>query len=255
VLLGALAFGLFGDVRWVNLVGVGLTAFMVRRMGRGPLVELALLLLLFQPGTFLVLVFAWTEPTLLLLWVAFLLGLLHWRVRPPRGAVAAGALGALFLLSKQYAFLLGLPFVSAVPRTGLRRACFVGIAVGCAVIIPFLAWNPEEFVKDVFAAQFLQPFRMDGTSWVAALARATGVRLPGTIGLGLGVLLATLAAFRSRSLAQAAAGAVVAFLALLLFHKQALLNYFWVLSGLLAVTVGLLHRTEAGHASVPPDPG
>jgi len=39
------------------------------------------------------------------------------------------------------------------------------------VTIPCLLWNPGEFIRDVFLAQFSQPFRVDSISWLVVWYR------------------------------------------------------------------------------------
>lgn len=238
VALDAVAL-LLGDVRWLFLAGTLFAAACIRRLGRGPDSELAAALVLFQPTTFFVLGVGWTEPTALAGWAATLLFSRRWTARAPAGWIAAAIAAGLLLATKQYTPLFLLPLALAVPRDGLKKAAALALAVAAATALPFAVWNFGELWRDVVVAQFLQPFRDDALSWLAAFARWTGRRLPSAVGFAAAGAVLAAGLRRRLSLQQAATVAGAAFLFLVLFNKQAFCNYYWLASGLFASAAAL----------------
>jgi hypothetical protein len=243
VLLELPAWLLLGDVRYLLLGAMVLAAWAIRRLGTGTLGELAALVFLFQSRTFLVLEYTWTEPIVAAAWALALLGARRALAGAPAGPAAAGLSAGLLAASKQYSPLLLLPLglaLLALPGRGLGRAALWAAGVALAVTLPFVLWDPREFWRDAVAMQFMQPFRLDALSWLAAWARLTGRQLSAAPAFGLAglALLGTLP--RRPSLPQAALAASAAFLVLLLFNKQAFCNYYWLGSGLLLSACALL---------------
>ena len=242
---------LLGDVRWTCVAATIVAAALISRLGDGLTAELAGLLVLFQPRTLWVAEVSWTEPVLLACAAGTLLALRRWSRSPPEGWAAGGAAFGLLLASKQYTPLLALPLAFAAPRGGRLRAAFLAASVLAVTLLPFWLWNPAEFWRDVVVTQFLQPFRRDALSWLAAWARWRGGTPSTAIGFAAaGVAVA--AGLRARpSLVQAAATASSAFLLFLLFNKQAFCNYYWLAAGLLAATAALEPAAPADDAAEP----
>jgi uncharacterized membrane protein len=273
VLLALPAVAVASDVRWVTLVLLVFSAWAIRRLGRGTiLADLAAALLLFQPRTLFVLEQSWTEPAVLATVLASLLAADGWLRAAAGGAsarrwwIAAGVAGGVALASKQYAPLLLLPVLLALPARGRWRAAALSLAVAAALVVPFLLWDPRAFVRAVVAFQVAQPFRTDSLSWLAASVRLGGPLLPvwPAFLLAAIVLAIGIRAFPSRAAGTEGAGegggrslpldrAVLAgagaWLALVLFNKQAFCNYYWLAVGL-ACAAGALESARLGRPPV-----
>ena len=175
------------------------------------------------------------------------LAVVRWR-ETARGWVVAGLAGGLLLATKQYAPLLALPLALAAPSAGRWRAAGLALASLGLTLLPFAVWNPGELWRDLAMAQVLQPFRWDALSWLVPVARALGrptSALWGFAAAGL-VVAGTLRARPSPAQAARVAGA--AFLALVLFNKQAFCNYYWLGAFLLLAAFALAEREAAAIA-------
>lgn len=237
-LVGAPFVTYLEDVRFLWLGLAAVAALVARRWCRNEAAELAILVFLLQPRAFFVVEQSWTEPLIMMGFVATVFALVRWNARA-RGWIAAAFAGALLLSSKQYAPLLALPFVPAVPRG--RRAVTTALAAALAalVLIPFVVWNPHEFIRDVVLCQINQPFRMDALSWLVPVARMAGYPLSALWGFGAAALVLLLAARKEATPAHAARVSAAALLVFVLFNKQAFCNYYWLVVGLLAVSTSL----------------
>jgi hypothetical protein len=247
-LLGAPVVTFLEDVRFLHIALAAAAALAAWRWRRSEAAELAMLVFLLQPRAFFVIEQAWTEPIVMVGLVATVLALLRWRARG-RGWIAAGLAGALLLAAKQYAPLVALPFLPALPRG--RRAVAAALAAGLAALtlVPFLAWDARELVRDVVLMQVSQPFRWDALSWLVPAARAAGQPVSAAFGFGAAALVLLLALRRESTVAHAARVAAAALLAFVLFNKQAFCNYYWLVVGLLAVSTSLgLEEGEGGTA-------
>jgi hypothetical protein len=233
-LVGSPAVEWLQDVRfaWVTVLVLGLLA--AWSVARTQIAELALACFAFQPRAFFVLEQSWNEPL-----VFATIALTSWAMsrRHPTSSVGL-CLGAL-LASKQYAPLLALPLALSLPKETRARTIAVALGVAAATYAPFVLWNASELWRDVLWMQVRQPFRTDALSWLVPLARWTE-RVP-SAGWGFAAAAAVLAAtMRARSTAShAVLVAASAFLAFVLFNKQAFANYYWLASGLLALSVAL----------------
>ena len=221
---------LAGDVRWSLLAALAGTAALAVMAGRrlgwpaGDGAELAVIAFLFTPAGFPLIQLGWTEPLMALMAAATLLTLIR------GGAVALPLAGLLAV--KQYGFLW-LPGLAG--RLSGRDFLFSVILAGL-VSLPFLLWDARAFWFGVVEFQLHQPFRPDSLSISAAIYRASGWQLPSAVGLLSAALVAALV-IRRRPVNGALAAAAV-FLALVLFSKQAFLNYYWlVLSFLMLASV------------------
>ena len=237
-LLGAPVVTLLEDVRFLHLGLTAAAVLVARRWCRSEPAELALLVFLFQPRAFFVVEEAWTEPLVMLGVAATVLALLRWRSLG-KGWIATGLAGALLLASKQYAPLVALPFAPALPRERRGAALALAGVLAALTMLPFLAWDPAEFVRDVVVAQVNQPFRMDALSWLVPVARALGHPVSAAYGFAAAGLILLLGLRREVEPAQAARLAAAALLLFVLFNKQAFCNYYWLAAGLLAVSTSL----------------
>jgi hypothetical protein len=239
---------LVGDARWAMLAAVAASALLVRRLGRGSIEsELAAALLLLQPQAFLVLELAWTEPVALAGLLAAALAVA--RVRQSAGEDRAasvrewllpGLAGAFAASTKQYAALLLVPLLLALPSRLRPRAFSVAAGGTLAVAVPFLLWDPRAFVRGVVEFQIRQPFRTDALSWPAAVVSAGGPRLPSWPAFIVAAAVLFLTLRRTVTPAQAVLSAATTWIAFVAFNKQAFCNYYWLAVGLLCAAVALL---------------
>jgi hypothetical protein len=260
ILLAVPAAAVSADVRWVSLALVILSAWAIRRLGRGTIEgELAAVLFLFQPRTLFVVEQSWTEPALLAAVLGTALLVDRWIGEEASGSrrartwIACGIVAGLALASKQYAPLLLLPVLFALPEVGRWKAAAVAAGVVLAVIVPFVAWDPQAFYRAVVEFQVAQPFRGDGLSWLAASVSLGGPLLPVWPAFLLAGAALALGIRRSVPLAQAVLTGAGAWLALVLFNKQAFCNYYWLAVGLLcagaALSAGPADRRATGVSS------
>ncbi len=245
-LLGAPVVTYLEDIRFLMLGATAISALVARRFCRTEAAELAILVFLLQPRTFFVIEQSWTEPLVMAGVAASVFALVRWRERG-RGWVATAFAGAFLLSAKQYAPLLALPFLPAMPRG--RRAVAVVLAVSLAALTlaPFIAWDAREFFRDVVLMQVNQPFRVDALSWLVPAARAAGHPVSALWGFGAAALVLLLALRKDATPAHAARVGAAALLFFVLFNKQAFCNYYWLAVGLLAVSISL----ELGQRSLP----
>jgi hypothetical protein len=250
IFLVELPFAFFRlDHRWALLLSQLLAAAAIRRLGgRTRTAELCGLLVLFQPRGLFVLEQSWTEPTVLVAFCLALLAAARWREsltreqNGARGLLWTGLAGALLLSTKQYAPLLAVPIFFALPRSGRRTSALVAVAGALATLLPFFLWTPRAFLDGVVRFQLLAPFRDDALSWLAALARMGGPRLPPWPGFLLAFAALLFGLRRTILPARAAAVTAASFLCLVLFNKQAFCNYYWLVAGLLLTATSLYAR-------------
>jgi hypothetical protein len=237
-LLGAPVVTYLEDVRYLLLGAAAAAALVAWRWCTSEAAELAILAFLLQPRAFFVVEQAWTEPLVMAGVAATVLALVRWRERGT-GWIAAAFAGALLLSSKQYAPLIALPFVPAIPRG--RRLATVAVAalLTAILLIPFIVWDPGEFFRDVALMQVNQPFRFDALSWLVPVARAVGHPVSATAGFIAAAVVLLLALRNDATPAHAARVSAAALLVFVLFNKQAFCNYYWLVMGLLAVSTSL----------------
>lgn len=239
------AFLMLGEVRYALLALMLIAGWALARVGEGASGELAALFVLFQPRTFFVLEQSWTEPLVLACFALALLLCARWR-SGRSGPVLAGAALGLLAASKQGSPYLVVPLAFAFPARERGRALLTALAVAAAILAPFAAWDPRGFVRGVVRMQLLVPFREDSLSLPALLAH----RHPGDygalafVGLVLGAAVLAACLRRTTDLAQAAAAAAAAWLAVVLFNKQAFCNYYWLDVGLLCASVAARSRAS-----------
>lgn len=240
------------DVRWTFLACVLFSAWVIRRLGRGALeAELAAVLLLLQPRAFFLLEQSWTEPLVLAAVALTLLAIAAWRASqtPVAGAwIATGLAGGLAAASKQYSPVILVPLLFALPARGWIKAAVLAAGVAAAITLPFVFWNPNAFVSGILSNQ-QYPFRSDALSWLAAIAWLGGPQLPFWPSFILATVVLISGLGRRISLAQSVTTAAAAFLVLLLLHKQAFCNYYWLAGSLFGLAIAL-HQREALDASV-----
>lgn len=243
LLLDLPSFALGGDVRYAMLAGLLVAAGLMARLAPPGLGTLASAAVLFHPCSPRVIRSAWTESTVLPALLLLLLAIRRLAASPPRGWVGAGVAGALVAGAKQYAPLLLLPLVPALPRAGRRRTLATALGLAAAVVAPFALWDARGLWSGVVMMQIRQPARDDALSWSAALMQLGLRPLPVVACLGATAVALALTWPRRGSLAQGAACVAAAFMVFLVTAKQAFLNYYW-LADVLLLAAGLLLLVE-----------
>jgi hypothetical protein len=242
-------FLILGDIRYSILLGVILSALFMRALAprrHRAFAEMAALFLVFEPTTLFVVRQAWTEPIVLAFWSAALLATKRALPVSNTGApnnspwVAGIALGLLAAI-KQYSLIMLIP--ALLPTAMLKRPSRqILIALTCVsiTILPFLLWNPHEFLRDVAFYQFRQPFRLDAMSALAAIARLRHVTVLPALALLPAFLLPWVIFFAARPkpgrIDQIASTTAAGFLVFIFLNKQSFHNYYWLALGLLCAT-------------------
>ena len=224
---------LFGDYRYSYLACVSISGALLGLALPGRRATLAAALLLLTPRGFYVIEHGWTDPVVALLVCSTVIC----AVRAPR--LLPVSLG-LLLFSKQYTFLL-IPAIIALLLFKQswrlkRRTLLLSAAIGSALTLPFLLWNPRAFLWDVVALQFHSPFRPDSLSYLAFIASLGGPRLPSLVGFAAALPAVALSLRRgARTAAGFAASTALTLLLFFAFNKQAFCNYYFLcIAGLCA---------------------
>lgn len=228
-LLLVLPAHLLGDVRWAHLLAVLVTGWLLLRLAEDrPWARLAAIAFVTSPYPHEVVARAWTEPFI----GAGIVVLLALASR--RGRLSGVALGAVIAL-KQYVVLLAptlaLAELEASARQRLRTLGVAGVVVA-ATVLPFLLWNPDGFLWSVVELQFVQPYRPDSLSLLAAAVEHLGWPPAWTFRY-LPFLAAggvALVAWRrgDRGPRAAATWTALLLLATFLVSKQAFTNYYYL---------------------------
>lgn len=226
---------LLGDVRWVLLAATVMAAGFTVAAGRqsglpaGHPAELAAVALLVHPKAWVVLETAWTEPLVLLAIAASAWALAGGRQR------AAGLTLAATVFVKQYG-LLALAPAWASRRWHWRRV-MPWVAVGAAITLPFILWDPRAAWRGLVEFQLVSPFRADSLSIPAAAYLATGRQMAAAWGFAAAGLVTGLMCWRrTPGVSAALLGTAAICLAFFAFNKSVHLNYYWLVLGLLAAT-------------------
>ncbi|MGZ3444574.1 MAG: hypothetical protein ACXU81_04065 [Myxococcaceae bacterium] len=233
VLATSLATYLVGDPRAAFVAASVAAALLIERLD-GPAARLASVLYMTSPRRFLVLELSWTEP----LMTAFFAATLVLAVRHSRWLFLglAGLLG-----SKQFSVLLVplTPFLVGEARPGPRtlRLLARALPVLALTLIPFVLWDAHAFFRSTVGVLLAVPFRPDSLNFAALWAWAHhGAVPPTTLPTLACVVAATLVALlRCRPTPGGfAAGGALVMLGLLAWSRQAHLNYYDLVIGLLA---------------------
>ena len=251
LLLGAPVAWL-GDVRWLMLAAVMFSAILIRKLGHSSLeAELAGVFFLVQPQGFMVLELAWTEPVALAAILLTVVVVAHAQSERTKEGndlgwnwLHAGLAGAIAASSKQYAPLLILPLLFALPFRARIKATAVAVCGTFIILLPFLLWDPSAFLRGTIEFQLRQPFRPDALSWLAAIVALGGPPLPSwpaflLMGISLAMTLRRMISLRQGVLVSA-----TSWIVFVAFNKQAFCNYYWLATGLLCATVALFSQME-----------
>jgi hypothetical protein len=138
-----------------------------------------------------------------------------------------------------------------VPARLRWRVTAVAAAVGVAIHLPFLAWDPGALWRGLVTFQIVQPFREDALSWPAALVQAGGPRLPAWIAFVASGVACVLALRRVARVSDALIAAAFSWLVLVVLNKQAFCNYYWLAAGLLCAAVAAVGAERGDEAAEP----
>ena len=224
------AYLLSGDCRFACLVATGLTAVLMALARPGRWGALMALLLLVNPKAFDVMDASWTEPLLLFFFSLVMFCACRWRRGLP------WALG-FFLATKQYTVLL-LPVLFLLvegpnPFRQIVKMLAKASLVIAVVTLPFFAWNPHEFIRDVVQFQFVQPFRADSLSFMVWIRNHNGGHLPPMwMPFLITIPAIVIAIYRcERSPSGFAAAVTIICYTFFAFNKQAFCNYYYFVIG------------------------
>jgi hypothetical protein len=232
-----------GDCRFALVIAVALAALLMGTVSGKRWGSLAAVLLLINPQGLFVIDMSWTEPLLLLNFSLVMFCACRWRKGLP------WALG-LFFATKQYTVLL-LPAVFLLlegPNLWKQFMKLIAQAglVAAAVTVPFLAWNPHEFIRSIVVWQLVQPFRADALSYLVWIYNHDGgQKLPIWIPF-LVVIPAILLALRRCARSPAGFACAVTFISLTFFafNKQAFCNYYFFVIGAALWSVAALRPQQ-----------
>lgn len=216
---------LLGDVRYIDVLAVAISALLMALARPGRLGVMAAALLLLTSQGFLVLAMSWTEPLVILTFSLTVFCACRFRKALPY------ALG-LFLASKQYS-ILAIPAVWLLLEEpnrgkGFARTILIAVVVAAVVTLPLMLWNLREFLRAVAFWQLVQPFRPDAMSYLVWFYNHTGRRPPIWTPLAAAAAAVVLALRRApRTAAGFAAAVTLIYLTFFLFNKQAFCNYYY----------------------------
>ena len=240
---------ILGDIRYSILFGVLLSALFIRGLAPArhrALADMAALFLMFEPATLFVVRQAWTEPIVLAFWSAALLAAK--KALPEAAARASNksrwlsgiALGLLAAIKQYTPLILIPPLLQTAMHKRPKQQILIATACACITIVPFLLWNPYEFLRDIVFLQFKQPFRLDALSVLAAIARLRHVpSLPATALLPAFLvpwLIFIVAKPKPGRIDQIALTTAAGFITFIFLNKQSFHNYYWLALGLLCAT-------------------
>ena len=224
---------ILGDFRIAHALAIVAAAVVISRIRPSKDSQaLAVIFLLLSPVV-RVLVLGWIEPPLILGAALVVFAVSRRSLATP---YVAGALIAL----KQYGVLLIPASLLLLPRPWTVRAVATHLVkmggVVAATVLPFFLWNPGAFTWSVVELQFVQPFRPDSTSFMAAWAAVAGepAKVVTTLVPLLVLGLATGAVLRWSPTGPQGFALASAFTLLVAFafSKQAFANYYILVLGL-----------------------
>jgi hypothetical protein len=244
-LLMTLPARLAGDVRYAHVVAMALSAMLMAFARPGRWGALAATLFLLTPRAFYVMELGWTEPLLTFNFSLVMFCACRWRKALPY------ALG-LFFATKQYT-VLALPAMLLLvdgpnPWKQLWDLALRAGLVVAAITLPFVLWNPHEFIRAVVLWQLVQPFRRDALSYLNFIYDHNGNRIMPVWTPLLAVIPATALALWRLRRTPAAFAAAVTFInfAFFAFNKQAFCNYYYFV---IATACWAVAATAGGHVS------
>lgn len=229
------------EYRYGAAVAAGVTALFLAFMRPSAAGAGIPAIFILSPLTLRVIYNGWTESFVGVL----LAGAVLTAIRAPRWTPV---LLGLLIASKQYMLPVLVPAVALLEaarrRTGAKRMIGIPIAVAAATVLPFLLWNPAEFIHSVVLLQAYQPFRPDSVSIPGLLARLDLIVLPAWIAfLGGGAALLAVSRWAPRTPAGFAGATAIFFFVFFLLSKQAFMNYYYLV--LVAVSCAVAATASA----------
>ena len=245
---------IFGDFRIAHALALVGAAFVMSRIrpGHGSR-SIAVLFLLTSP-VLLIVTFGWIEPLLILGSALVVLA-------ASRQDKATSYLTGVLLSLKQYVVLLvpvSLLLLTRPFKFGdvVRHLLRAGLVV-VATVLPFFLWNPGEFTWSVVELQFVQPFRHDSLSFMAAWAAVAGEPaqlVASLVPLLLAGAVSVAALYRSPTGSQGfSLAAGLTFLVSFAFSKQAFPNYYILVMALLFLGAAAGQPQESQPSAVKSD--
>lgn len=141
--------------------------------------------------------------------------------------------------------MIFLPVIVVIGGLRDRRRRFATLAwaagVAAMLTLPFLLWDVGDFVRSVVVLHLRQPFRDDSLSLLAAGVRVLGwppASVPAVL-MGLALLgTSALVLWRApRTTWAVAAGSAFVMLGFVILSKQAFANYYFLIAGLIFLSV------------------
>jgi hypothetical protein len=127
------------------------------------------------------------------------------------------------------------------------RALAVAAVAGFLTIVPFLVWDPPNFVTYAVRFQLETPFRQDGLTVISLFHRLFGFTagkwLAGLVGLGVGVF--AYYRFLPLGLVGYLFAVTLTTFSIFLFGSQAFCNYYYLVSVLCLFLFAACARGEA----------
>jgi hypothetical protein len=235
-----LARAVAGDVRWAMVAALIAAAIAARQAARRiapdapPLQHDApALVILGGPLTAFVIEQAWVDPVPL-----GLLAIGLWAVAARRAWLAAIVLGVACASKQTLALLvLLLPLVPGFTR----RHVAVALAAGAATVLPFVVWDPAAFWRAAVHYFAVLPVRGDALT-LSNLIRQRFGWAPGELAGLAAAGVAAAALWRRLPRAGASFGLLsgLVLLSVFLFGRLAFANYYFFLSGLVAISAALV---------------
>ncbi|HSZ18983.1 MAG TPA: hypothetical protein VK770_04280 [Candidatus Acidoferrum sp.] len=242
------AYLLGGDCRFASVIAIGLSALLMAAARPGRWGALIGLLFIINPQGFFVIDMSWTEPLLVFTFSLVMFCACRWRKGLP------WALG-LFFATKQYtAVALPLLFLLTEgpnPWKQWWKTVAKAALVMAMIDLPFIAWNPREFLRAVVQLQFVQPFRTDSLSYLVWLYRhAGGYKAPILVPFLIVVPVIVLALRHcAHTPAGFAAAVTLTYVTFFAFNKQAFCNYYYFAIGAACWAVAAIWPQPAAGSS------
>ncbi|MFT3839376.1 MAG: hypothetical protein QM723_20505 [Myxococcaceae bacterium] len=231
------------DVRWGHLsclllAGLFLRLIVLRSKRNLPsvLIDAPMLFLWMQPKMFFIIEQSWVDPVQVMVICAATTA--HVYQRPRLATVLFGVV----LTAKQTMFWLA----------GLAGSIFgykpkqwlIAGAVGGAAVLPFALWNFGAMKHALFDFVNALPARPDALTFINFLARHVGIEIPPNGAFLMALAVAGVSAWKLRgSLVKFGVAALATYTIFFVFNRWAFANYYFLLSGLAALTAALaLHE-------------
>ncbi len=243
--LSTAGYAATGDHRHAQLAAIALAGLLMAFMRTDWSSVAFATLFLFAPRTFFILGRGWTEPFVVLFFVATVFCAVRCRKLLP---IALG----LFLASKQY-LVLAVPLVPLLMEGPFRWRPYLLLlvkAAGLALVVtaPFMLWDWNAFWHSLVTVQKIAPFREDALSYLVWFYHKTGIQpgvVPAFVAAGIAV---TLALWRTeRSPTGFAASVAMVFLVFISLNKQAFANYYYFVIGALWCALAATPPASGAH--------